>query len=252
MKKRKSGTKVKSKRKNGSGRNPWNSLLLIIFGFLAVYGAIHLGLWSLKTSYFELKEINLSGIRYAEADSVRSKLSSAMGKNIFKLSLKELEDNLEYLPFVKKARVFRDIPAGLKVEIEENRLLALYNTGTNLVVVSFDGDFIAEPRRENYYDLPLISGIAAKSREYYEAVDFLRAASVLSPSVYYEISGITDYSNTLTILLGDDALPVKAGAGNHLEKIMKLWALLNKPEIPFEQMLYADVRFSQKIFFKRG
>lgn len=252
MKKRKSGAKVKSKQNRGSSRNPWNSLLLIIAGSLAVYGAIHLGLWSLNTSYFELKEIRLSGIRYAEEDSVRSMLNSAMGKNLFKLNLKDLEDDLETLLFVEKARIFRNMPAGLNVEIEENRLLALYNTGNKLLVVDHNGDLIAEPRRKNYYDLPLISGIAVKSRQYYEAVEFLRAASVLSPSVYYEISGITDYSNTLTILLGDNALPVKAGSGNHLEKIIKLWALLNKPEIPFERMLYADVRFSQKIFFKRG
>jgi len=98
----------------------------------------------------------------------------------------------------------------------------------------------------------LISGLAEKSPAYYEAIDFLRAANTLSPSVYYEISEITDYLDTLTILFGDEALPVKIGAGNHAEKITKLWALLNEPAIPFKQMYYADVRFSQKIFFKRG
>lgn len=252
MNKRKSRTKVKSKRVKGSGRNPWNSLLLIIFGSLAIYGTIHLGLWSHKTSYFEVKEIDISGIRYAAEDSVRSKASSALGKNLFKLKLKDLENDLETLPFVEKARVFRTMPMGLKVKIEEKRPIALYNTGSRLLVVDYNGDIIAEPRRENYYDLPLISGLAEKSRAYYEAVDFLRAANTLSPSVYYEISEITDYLDTLTILFGDEALPVKIGAGNHSEKIIKLWALLNEPAIPFKQMYYADVRFSQKIFFKRG
>lgn len=251
MSKRKSKYRHSQKGKT-SGRNPWNSLLSIIFGFLAIYGAVHLGLWSLKTSYFNVSGVEISGLKYAVEDSVRSKLRETLGKNLLKIDLEQLEDSLETIPFVKQVRVFRSLPSILRVEITEKELLAIYNSGRELIAVGFDGGFAARPGLKDFYDLPIITGIPAQSREYHNAIDFLRAAKTLSPVIYYKISEITNFLNTTTILLGEKALPVKIGTGNHHDKMLKLWALLNKPEIPTGQMLYADVRFPQKIYFKRG
>jgi hypothetical protein len=154
---------------------------------------------------------------------------------------------------VYKARIYRSLPSELKVEISERELLALYNSSGRLIVVDIEGKLVALPRAGEIYDLPLISNCAQGEQDYFSAVNFLRAAKILSPPVFASIMevGFSEPNDCLTALVGNNAKMVKIGNGSYAEKVMKLWILINRTEVPVDSICYADLRFPQKIYFSK-
>jgi len=229
-------------------RKSWNSLLALlvccVFGFLLW----KVGLWSISSEYFNVKEIEMTGLKYVREPEVRSKIESALGRNIIRLDTNPYENQIEENSWIKKARVYKSLPGKINVVIEEKDLLALYHTGKELIVVDVEGNLVASPRLGEIYDLPLIRGI--RDDDFYPALNFLLTAKTCCPVVYAGISElVADKRGLMTVLLSDKAKPVVIDKDNYKESVLKLWLLLNKPEMRFTDFSRFDIRFPGKIYF---
>ena len=235
-------------------RNPWKGLIRLAVSAVFLFIILNVCIWAAKSPHFQIKEISIQGLNYSSEEAVRGELNSVLGENIFRAKLKSIEKKLENHPWVEQARIYRSIPSGLQVQITERRPLALLNTSGSLIIVDFEGNLLTKPLGGQVYDLPLINGGSCGGLNYLEAVNFLRAAQVLAPLVYSQISEVfyAREDKCLTALMGKRATRIKIGENGYREKVFKLWILINKTDIRLEQIKYADMRFSGKIFLSRG
>jgi hypothetical protein len=121
------------------------------------------------------------------------------------------------------------------------------------MVLDTEGELIAPPRAGEIYDNPLIAGCAYDSIALKEASQFLLTLKTLSPAIYDSVSqvGLFGASRILSAELGASASLVKIGFNDYPEKVLKLWILMNKSDLVLSNLEYADVRFHQKIYFRR-
>jgi len=252
---RKKSSRRSAKRKfEGGGRSPWQPLLILlgltVFGF-AVW---KFTIWVMSTKYFNVREVTVSGLRYVKENEVKAEVADAVGVNTFKLKISVYEERLEGLPWVKEARIYRELPSRLQVDISERELLALLNTRGGLTVVDSEGNLVAPPRVGEIYDLPLISGCVDGEGQFLEAVNFLRAAKTLCPQVYSKISEVYFLGRNLNLyaLVDESAKRVKIGRGFYRDKVFKLWLALFHSEIDFNSFAGFDIRFPGKIFYTQN
>lgn len=234
-------------------KNPWGPLITMAVMTAAVFIIVKFILWAASTPYFSVREITVEGLKYLPQESVMAEVDSVRGLNIFKLNINELEEKLENFPWVKRARIYRSLPSTIAVKLTERSPLALLNSSGRLIVIDYDGNFLAPPLNGQVYDLPVISNCFQGGEIYLDAVNFLRAAKTLCPQIYAEISEVHygEESNCIISFIGSGAVPVKIGSGYYRDKIIKLWVLMNDSDVSLDRLRYADLRFTNKIFYKR-
>ena len=228
-------------------KNPWKSALALLMLGVIGFALWRMVFWALDTDYFNIRNISFTGLRYQEEKSARAVVDSVKGTNIFRLKISGLERRLEELPWVKRVRIYRVFPAEITVKVEEKELIAALNRRSRLYGVDRDGHITAVLCPGEVFDLPVISGIARSEAEYYQAVNFLRAASTLCPTVYSQVSEVILHRGVLTALVGKSAIPVAVGNDDYPEKVLKLWALLYKTEWEANKNSSVDLRFPGKI-----
>ncbi|MBC8203945.1 FtsQ-type POTRA domain-containing protein [bacterium] len=232
-------------------KNPWNAVLLLLFIGIGGFALWKLVFWSLQTESFAVKQVNIKGLRYQDKTSVSTIINSALGQNIFRVGLDSLEMRVERLPWIKKARLYRSFPAHLNLVVEERSLIAALNRGGRLIGVDCDGNTTAELRPGEVFDLPIISKLRSGEKEMKQAVDFLTAAYTLSPAIYSRISEVTMYQGKLAVLMGENAQLIIIGAGQYANKLIKLWALLEKSDWKPGAYSIIDLRFSRQVILKK-
>lgn len=245
--------KIKNKKKSQANRrlSPWQSLLLLIFSMAACFGLVKSVLWALNTPHFNIKVLSVEGLNYESENTVINKVSSLKGTNIFKANLKEYEARLVELDHVENARLYRDLPARIRIEIVERKLLALLNTGTKLTLVDDKGIVAGTMKKGQIYDLPIITAAAQNENEMLAVINFLRALKSLMPEAYKDVSEVAFEGGAVKALIGESLTPILLSDSNHREMAQKLWIIMNKSETSLNQMEYADLRYPGKVFFKR-
>ena len=230
---------------------PWQSLLLLIFSVIACFGLIKFVYWALNAPYFDIKVFSIAGLNYESESAIIEIVAPMKGKNIFKADLREYEAQLEKLDHIESARLYRDIPAKVKIEIVERELIGLLNNGVKLTLVDEKGIIRGAIRKGQIYDLPIISAVPQNDTQKLAVVNILRALKSLLPEAYQAVSEVTIEGDVITALIGENLTPILLGDANHHEMAQKLWVVMNKSETHLSQMQYADLRSPGKVFFKR-
>lgn len=127
----------------------------------------------IRSSLFEVRQITVRGNVLLPARQVVAASGITLGTNIFRVQLAEAQARLKGLALVKDARLRRDLPGTVIIEITERRPLALVNIRGRYWSVAEDG----VPLREEPLGtraLPLITGVAP------EGPGLTRALSILA------------------------------------------------------------------------
>ena len=135
---------MKRKKKNKIELIICSTISLIIM--LLIYVSFS---WSSYTKLSQLKEIRISGSSIISDKEYSSKLEPLKGVELEEINLREVSILLESHPYVKAARVSRQYPSTLSVEIVERQPVAMLNIDPILML---DRDGIILP------DLPLDEG----------------------------------------------------------------------------------------------
>ncbi len=124
-----------------------------------------------QSDYFNVREISISGIQQATEDEIISLANLKKGENIFELNLFAIEKKIVSHPWVKSARIKRDLPDKLVISIIEQQALAIVKI-ENLadILINVHGHPFKEynPEKDRVQDLPVISGLdlTAENDEY--------------------------------------------------------------------------------------
>ena len=142
--------KMKKKRKR---KNPilflikWTSVLLLLIGTI---------IFILTTPMFNIKNINISGIKHLTEEQVISLSELNKNENLFKNSKSKITSNIKQTPYVESVIIKRKLPDTIDIQIKERKRSYMLKFVNGYVYIDTQG-YILEISEEKL-KLPIISG----------------------------------------------------------------------------------------------
>ena len=132
--------------------------------------------YALTSPRFSIQEVNLLGGKRVAPEVARDQAGVVPGSNIFALDTAVAERKLLENPWISEARVTRDLPRSLRVEIKEREPAALAVFAERLYLVTADGEPFKELAPGDPADFPLITGASVEglSRDRARELDRVR------------------------------------------------------------------------------
>jgi cell division protein FtsQ len=149
-------------------------LVLVVGTSIAVASSVRH--YALTSPRFSIQEVNLLGGKRVAPDVARDQAGIVPGSNIFALDTALAERKLLENPWISEARVTRDLPRALRVEIKEREPVALAVFAERLYLVTADGEPFKELALGDPADFPLITGASVEglSRDRARELDRVR------------------------------------------------------------------------------
>lgn len=110
------------------------------------------------SNLLRVKEIKIKGTERMPKDSIEKILLPIKGENYLFMKKKELKDNIEKIPYVKKVELSYQFPNGLLVEINEEKPVAQIFSKRDYVLLNRDLK-VLEKTRTFDTSLPKVTGI---------------------------------------------------------------------------------------------
>jgi cell division protein FtsQ len=114
--------------------------------------------YALTSPRFSVQEVNLQGGKRVSPEQARDQAGVTLGTNIFALDTAGCERKLLENPWIVQARVTRDLPRALRIEIKEREAAALAVFAERLYLVTAEGEPFKELSPGDPADFPLITG----------------------------------------------------------------------------------------------
>lgn len=182
--------------------------------------------WADYRNLLTVDEIIITGDEIVPEFDYRRFFISALGQSMEEVRLDSLQQGLENHPFVKAARVSKDYPHWIRVEVAERQPLATVNTDP-MIMIDEEGFVLPDMENDIKYKIPLLSnfnprlelypvGEPALSTKIQEARTLLADIRRTYPALYRNLSEIRltiqdDYELILMekptrVVLGQSAL----------------------------------------------
>ena len=113
---------------------------------------------ALNTNLFTIDSINILGNNKVPKDLLINASNISTGQNIFKISKKNSENNLEMLSYVKEAKIKRKLPKTIIIEIIERKEIAQIKSISSYILIDIEG-YILDIRDTKDEKLPLLLGL---------------------------------------------------------------------------------------------
>ncbi|NLV76269.1 MAG: FtsQ-type POTRA domain-containing protein [Tissierellia bacterium] len=124
-------------------------ILILSFAYLFIF----------KTDIFHIQNIQVIGNKKMTNDEILKASTYMKGENIFKISKKRGEENLERLPYIKEAKVNRKLPKSIIIHVEEREEVAIIPYIGAFVYIDEEGNILSIKEKIDQETLPQIFGI---------------------------------------------------------------------------------------------
>jgi cell division protein FtsQ len=118
--------------------------------------------YALTSPRFSIQEVNLLGGKRVSPEQAQKQAGVELGQNVFALDTALAEKKLLENPWISEARVTRDLPRALRVEIKEREPVALAVFSERLYLVTAEGDPFKELAPGDPADYPIITGVSVE------------------------------------------------------------------------------------------
>lgn len=244
--------------------NRWKPLLVpAAIVFLSCVTLVLLGLIMIKTQFFSLEKVSITGLDVLQESDVRTLAEPYLGKSIFSDEIKMLERRLEDMTWVQDAVIRRKLPDSISISVVEREPVALLVTRDDPVFRTFSVDatgyLIAEGNRLLKTDLPVITGLEIQKLYAGEQVRFkeLDKLLVLLEQIRSERADIYDAIKEInmansyglirySLVMSDENIPVVTQQVDEelFDRVMKLLSLKDASGIrrisAYSNMLFVE------------
>lgn len=239
-------------------------ILLAVAGLMLVGGGISRVF--AKSPGFTLTTLEVKGLRRLSGCDIRAASGLKVGHSIFEVDLRQVEDRIESLPWVKEAFVVRKPPDRLLVSIVERRRLAWIELGE---IYGIDAEGVLLPAAgksaESFkdLDLPVISGLSVSpdslrigsvvaDSALVPILNWWRQASAYDAELCMNISEIQPFkmlpnSRNIRLLLVGDGLEVRLPADRVQERLGVLKNLMKRVYRECPEPAYIDLRYAGQV-----
>lgn len=202
----------------------------------------------MTSTYFNVRNIEVRSTRRAPTDQIRRLVDPVKGKNILTVELEALRRAVVAHPWVRDARVERELPDTIVVHVAEHKAQALLMMG-HLYLVNREGQVFKRADPDEALGMPVITGISRmRYLNHPEQAHELIARALATLDRYYEkvrppLSEVhIDKRGEVTLHLRRGGLAVRMGDGITDERLTKLdavWAALG-PEVRRARVIFLD------------
>jgi cell division protein FtsQ len=118
--------------------------------------------YALSSPRFAIREVHLVGGKRVAPPQAQEQAGVVLGGNVFALDTAVAEKKLLENPWISEARVTRDLPRTLRIEIKEREPAALAVFGDRLYLVTSDGEPFKALAAGDPADFALITGASVE------------------------------------------------------------------------------------------
>lgn len=214
-------------------RRTW-SLMKLAAGVVLVLG-ISLGVawgahhYALTTSRFAIEQVEVQGARRLNSDQIASLAGIQVGQNIFTVDMADAERRLVAHPWIEGARVTRQLPRDLFIEVTEFEARAIASIGDQLFLVTRTGQPFKALTDSDPFDIPVVTGISQENLARDRAREIDRIKLALEVLGHYERLPLShafpaqeihlDDASAVTLVIGRQGVSLKLGKGPWLTKL---------------------------------
>lgn len=219
------------------------SLMKLTAGLFMVLG-LSVGLaWGIRhyamtSPRFAIAKLEVEGARRLTTEQVAELAGIGVGQNIFDVDLPKAERKLLAAPWVRSARITRELPRAMHVELTEHEARAVASIGTQLFLVTRTGEPFKPLADADPYDLPIITGISVANLARDRARELERIKLGLEVLGHYERLPLShafqaqevhiDPDGSVTLVVGRQGVSLRLGRGPWLMKLRMAERVMGK------------------------
>ena len=260
-----SANRVKVQRKPLDLKKYLRPLGRIAFGIAAVatVGVCIFGICKLigSTTFFSLKTIEVSSTKRVTREEVLAISGAAPGRDLARLDLKRMGEQLTLNPWIETVRIRRYFPDGLSIDITEREPLAVVNMGFiyyldksgKVFKVLNQGDRLDYPVITGFNEEDLIKDPAGTGEALKATCELLQILREKGALILADVSEIHyDRGYGFTMFTASGGLPVKIGSGDFIAKVQRFNRIYQELMAQRPSLHYIDLDYSDKIIVKKS
>jgi cell division protein FtsQ len=250
-------------------------LFLIFTVFILIFSGAYI--YAFYSPRYNVAEIRVKGNSKITKDEITKKAESCLGKNIFSLNLRNIEEKLKEDVRLRNVRIKKVLPASILIEVEEKTPILWISLPAGFVNhedyglcgLSSDQEIIPLDKNDLSSDLPIVSGVeveeiggkSVRSLRSYQrwhnfkvekALEFYAMLLKNDPSSVELISEINlaDAPNLILYLL-PYGNKVMMGPDDFERKWKRVRTILSA-EKKIEELVCLDLRFDEQVVLTRS
>ena len=210
--------------------------ILIYFFLLLVVGSINNKTFN-KIKFFQIKNINITGLSDIDIESLLSNLNNITQKNILLINKNEISRIIENNSLVQNYIILKKYPSTLNIRIEKTKFLAKINKNNKIFYIGANGKLILNNSKN---ELPFIFGNP-------EINEFLRFKKIVDSSKinYKKIKNLYYFQSKRWDIEFYDNLIVKLPKENLRNSLDNAFDILNNDN--FNKLKIIDLRIKNQI-----
>lgn len=223
------------------------AVLAVLFGLVAV-GVYY----AQRSRVFGIDEIVIYGNRHLSDGELVKIMGVSRGQNIFSVSSEDVASRLLASPWIRDARLRKELPGRLMLMVEEAVPEALLETGRGRFLIDGTGARLEPVKGKPLSFLPvMVAASEGKGRAFSSAISLarvIREAGIAAEKNRVEIRGFEKGPEEITVTI--DGLKAKFGEGGYREKLARLFELSDEIKRRGIEVDYVDLRFSDRVVVK--
>ncbi|MFT5124166.1 MAG: cell division septal protein FtsQ [Kiritimatiellia bacterium] len=190
---------------------------LIIYGFILGGRIMGRSLFANNPDY-QIAHIETRSDGALKSDQLLNFANLEPGENLFGFKLAEIRDRLEKEPIIKSARVRRQLPDRLFIEVKERVPIARLGRATNKINLLLDVDGVIIGKTFDAKHLPFIVGVITRDKGLGDSIGDSRAGDALEALSIYLEQRLDRYMDIRSIGVGHpDYLDVRLQTGTRIK-----------------------------------
>jgi cell division protein FtsQ len=142
---------LRRKRQEKKKKSKWKAIVfLVVITIIAV----------MLSPYFKIKWFDVQGNVVVADRTIKSATGVALGENLFSINIKKVKNNVRKIPFIKDAKIFRNLSGGIVIKVEEREKFGYIKMATGDLVIDKTGRVLDIAGKEyDYTNLVEIAGL---------------------------------------------------------------------------------------------
>ncbi len=221
----------------------WVTRVKLVAGIVIVTASSVLVAYGLRrylhqSPRFAIKTVYIDGNVRRSAHQIAKRAGIEIGKNIFLIDEQNATQGVENDAWVETARVRRELPSTVHVEVVEREAHVLVVVDEELYLVDGRGEIFKPWREGDPTDLPVVTGLRVEEVARDREAVRLRLRRVLDLKADLERKRIDrryplqevnlNEDGSIIVLVGSDAVALELGRGPYRKKIAKARVVLSE------------------------
>jgi cell division protein FtsQ len=202
------------------------TVLLLSAVSIIVAGMIYGYIFTISSSYFQIKEVIVNGCKEITEKEILSYAAIKPSQNLLAINLGTMTRRIESNPWVKEVSIGREFPNRLIINLQERTAVALVKRDNGFNLLDVDGVVFKKHEKNDEVDIPVLNGCSSDDNEsviFTKSLELLRylSASNEFPTIR-NIAEIHGHEVFGLSLFTDSGLCIRLGFDSYENKLKRL------------------------------